>query len=233
MLVLSSGTARRPGDPGFVHESFDKGYGSAPLPGFATTAPACPGVTAGAPRDAVGLELELRAPTNVKAFYWAFDFFSSGWPADVCTTRDDAFVAWMVPFPGAQTSGSISFDPMGNPITVNNTDFGICGCPQNPPAICLVPPGAPMAVKQVTCPLGHGGIDKTDFASDDADPGWTHAATGWLESAAPIEPGKTFKLRFVVYDAEDGKLDSAVAIDNWRWSTAGPYVTGGVIKPPH
>ena len=44
-------------------------------------------------------------------------------------------------------------------------------------------------------------------------------ATGWLTTKAPVKPGETITLRFLVLDEGDAKLDSAVLIDNFKWDT--------------
>ena len=44
----------------------------------------------------------------------------------------------MEPYPQGQMDGNISFDELGNPISVNNAFLDVCGCPDGPP--CLAPP---------------------------------------------------------------------------------------------
>ena len=43
-------------------------------------------------------------------------------------------------------------------------------------------------------------------------------ATGWLTSQAPVEAGETFTLEFMIWDTDDGTLDSSVLLDNFTWS---------------
>jgi len=229
MLMLSSGTARREEQPGFFHRNFEKGYTSNPPAGFPKESPSCgPSVTTGPPTDATGLEVEITAPSNALGLSFDFNFFTYEWPKFICTTFNDFFVAIMEPFPNNQPDGNISFDSGGNPISVNNAFLDVCGCPGGPP--CAVPPSNP--VKTFDCAFGTTGVMGTDWDVDDGSPvGWTNGSTGWLRTTAPAEPGKPIKLRFVVYDSQDHKVDSAVLLDNWQWSGT-PGTVETVIPPP-
>jgi hypothetical protein len=42
-------------------------------------------------------------------------------------------------------------------------------------------------------------------------------ATGWLTTQAAIQPGETFTLELMIWDAGDGQLDSSVLLDNFQW----------------
>lgn len=46
-------------------------------------------------------------------------------------------------------------------------------------------------------------------------------ATPWLTAAGPALPGESLTLAMVVFDANDSYLDSAMLVDNFRWSCAG------------
>ena len=52
--------------------------------------------------------------------------------------------------------------------------------------------------------------------------------TNWLKTTAPVDPGETVTVSFIIFDEGDGILDSAVNIDNFRWGSAsiGSPVTG-------
>ena len=226
MLMLSSGTARKEGDAAYVHRNFEKGYGSNPPFGFPKESPTCPGVVTGACNDSTGLEVELTAPSNAKGIKFDFNFFTFEWPQFICTEFNDFFVAILEPFPPMQLDGNISFDSQKNPISVNNAFLDVCGCPSGPP--CVVPPATP--VKPFDCAFGKTGVTGTDWDKDDAYPTWSNGSTGWLRTSAPVEPNKKFTIRFVTYDSDDHKVDSATLIDNWQWSA----VPGSVetIVPP-
>jgi hypothetical protein len=206
ILVLSSGTARRPGDPDYSKpQGFDKKYGSPPPQGFPKESPTCPGVVTGPTRDDIALELELRPPPGAQSIAFDFDFFTWEWPDYVCSTFNDFFVALLEPFPAKQTDGNISFDSENNPVSVNNGLVRVCTCDGGPP--CNAPPVNPL--KSYDCKLGHTRLAGTGFEG--------HAATGWLRTKAPVNSGSSFKLRFGIYDSGDGVLDSTVLIDNFRW----------------
>lgn len=43
------------------------------------------------------------------------------------------------------------------------------------------------------------------------------AATGWLTTTAPVTPGETITLRFVIFDQKDRATDSQVLLDGFTW----------------
>lgn len=219
LLAISSGTARKKGDPEYVHRNFDKNYFSNAPFGFPKESATCPGVKTASPHDATGIEIEFVAPTNAQGFSFDFDFFTFEWPQFICTTYNDFFVANLtydtnLSFPKGQTDGNISFDANKNPISVNNAFLDVCACPNGPP--CNAPPVNPK--KMFDCVAGKTIVTGTDFAADDGNPGYTNGATGWLRTSAPINPGKKFTIRLVTYDSSDGSVDSLTLIDNWKWS---------------
>ncbi|MCA9618051.1 MAG: hypothetical protein KC731_03455 [Myxococcales bacterium] len=225
MLVLSSGTARQPNDPGYQDVGgFDKGYTSAHPVGFPKESPACPGVTTGQPHDGTGIKVVLRAPQNAYGVSFDFDFYTYEWPGYVCSTYNDFFVALLTPFPQNQTDGNISFDSMGNPVSVNNAFVDVCGCDGNPPSPCFA------GGKTFTCPLGNTELLGTGFGFDYGFE--DHAATSWLQTTAPIEPSSDITLVWATYDSGDGVLDSTTLIDNFRW-IAKPGVDVGTTPVPN
>jgi hypothetical protein len=55
---------------------------------------------------------------------------------------------------------------------------------------------------------------------DIADPEYNNkvgGGTGWLKTTAPVTPGETIKLRFIILDEGDSRYDSSVLIDNFKW----------------
>ncbi len=218
MLGLSSGTARQPSDPGYMDvNGFDKLYTSGSPVGFPKESPACPGIITGQPHDGVALEVELVAPTNAKGFSFSFDFFTYEWPDFICSTFNDFFVALRMPFPAGQADGNISFDSMGNPVSVNNAFLEVCGCASGTP--CLA------GGKSFTCALGDQTLLGTGFGADTA--GEDHGSTYWLSTTAPVAPHEAFTLRWAVYDSADGELDTTTLIDDFRWiATPGTVVVG-------
>jgi len=72
-----------------------------------------------------------------------------------------------------------------------------------------------------------------DYDSDDpqiADFGFAeHAATDWLTFAAPVQAGDTITLVMALFDVSDGQVDSAVLLDDLRWTCADP--SRGAMHP--
>ncbi|MBK7581291.1 MAG: putative metal-binding motif-containing protein [Myxococcales bacterium] len=211
MLVLSSGTARRPSDVDYEDVSgTDTGtMGTAP-PGFPKDSTTCSVQTASdtTTYNPAALELELRVPTNAKSLSFKFDFYTYEFPVFVCSEFNDFFVALLDPPSKNAKSGNISFDSQGNPVSVNNGFLEVCAAQEAG--------GKPFA-----CKLGQSELTGTGFEDG--------AATGWLETNAPVSPGEIVKLRFAIWDMGDGILDSTVLIDDLRFS-AEP-ASGAVTKP--
>ncbi len=204
LLVLSSGAARTPADPGYMNPAgFSKGYGSGTPYGYQPTSPNCTfPPTTGSPYDGVALELVVRVPTNARSASFDFNFFTYEFPVYICDTYNDYFVAMIDPMPAGQTDNNISFDSGGNPISVNNALLQVC-TPQSAGGI------------NFTCPLGTSMLTDTGFEA--------HAATGWLQTTVSMDATslggvQIVTLLFGVWDSGDGALDSTVAIDNWQWS---------------
>ena len=225
MLALSSGTARQPTDPGYQGvNGFVKGYTGSHPQGFPKESPACPGETTGTPNDPTGLEVVVRVPSNAYGFSFDFNFYTFEWPNFICSSYNDFFVALLTPFPPGQTDGNVSYDNVGNPVSVNNSLLEVCGCEGNPPLPCEA------GNKMFSCSLGNIDLIGTGFGFDGED-GMDHAATGWLKTQAPVKPGEEVTLRFAVYDSGDGSLDSTTLIDNWQW-IAKPGTTVGTAPIP-
>ena len=224
MLGLSSGTARDPEDPGYQPVSgFSKGYSGNSPSGFPKESPACPGSFTGNPNDPTGVEVKVRVPSNARGFSFDFDFFTYEWPAFICSSYNDFFVAILSPVPMGQLDGNISFDSMGNPVSVNNAFLEVCGCEGNPPNPCFA------GGKTFSCALGNTDLIGTGFGFDSG--GEDHGSTGWLQTTAPVNPGKEITLRWAVYDSGDGSLDTTTLIDNWKW-LATPGITVGTNPIP-
>lgn len=199
MLALSSGTARDPSDSGYEDVSgHDKSYESGTPSGYPKESPACPGVVTGEAHDGAALELKIRVPSNAKSFSFQQNFFTYEYSSFVCSTYNDFYVAMMDPPPAGLEDGNIAFDQDSNPISVNNSLLQVCE------------PGNHKG-KEFTCPLGTDTLSGTGFEG--------HAATGWLTTTAPVEPGSIITLRFAIWDSGDGVLDSTVLLDDFKWLT--------------
>lgn len=217
-LALSSGTARQPGHPDYEPvDGFDKGYVSPSPAGYPKESPACPGVTTGETHDDVALEVVVRGPEGAESLAYDFNFFTFEWPDYVCSTFNDFFLAFLEPVAEGQTDPNISFDSLGNVVSVNNALVRVCDCVNGPP--CEAPPE--VGLISYDCDEGPAELSLTGFEG--------RAATSWLVTKAPIIPGETVKLRFMVYDSGDGVLDSTVILDNFRWLGEAP--SGPVTDP--
>lgn len=222
-LVLSSGTARVPGQPGYESPGgFDKGYtGAQPDTGFPKESPACPGAKTGEVHDDTAVELTIQTPANARGFAFMFNFFTYEWPDYICSTFNDFFVAILKPNLDGFTDGNISFDSMGNAVSVNNGLLEVCG-----------PPGT-YGGKNFTCPLGVAGLQGTGFESTGGIGTKNHGSTYWLATEAPTQPNTEIRIRWAVYDSGDGVLDSTTIIDNWQWiATSGTKVGTGQVPIP-
>ena len=223
LLALSSGSARQPGDPGYHSvNGFDKGETSGQPFGFPKESPACPGSITGTPHDSAGIEVNVRTPSNATGITFSFDFFTFEWPGFICSQFNDFFVALLTPFPMGQTDGNISYDNLGNPVSVNNAYINVCGCSEGPPCTA--------GGKIFQCALGDSDLVATGFGFD-TNFGQDHGSTGWLATSAPVPGGDTINLRFAVYDSGDGVLDTTTLIDDFKW-IATPGVTVGTIPVP-
>jgi len=199
LLMLSSGTARQPTDPGFLSpDGAEMGTASYTPPGFPIDSPACDVKTASdtTANNPAALELVIRTPTNANLLSFDFNFYTYEFPVFVCTEYNDFFVALANPAPPNAQSGNISFDSQGNPVSVNNGYLEVCA-PQT------------AGKKQFDCKLGTSSLDGTGFEG--------HAATGWLNTQAPVTGGYELTLRFAIWDMGDEVLDSSVLIDNFTF----------------
>lgn len=196
MLVLSSGSAREPNDSGYEGSSNVKGYKHGTPPGYPKESPACPGVKTGQAQDGVALELRIRVPSNALSFSYQQNFFTWEYPQYICDRYNDFFVTMMDPKPDGLPDGNIAFDQDSNPISVNNSLLQVCS------------PGEHRG-KVFTCPLSTDSLKGTGFEG--------HAATGWLTTSAPVKPGSEITLRFAIWDSGDGRLDSTVLIDDFKF----------------
>jgi hypothetical protein len=234
LLVLSSGYSRMPGQPGACDSESctSNAPGNAP-PGFPQDVPNCQGDQQ--INDDVGLEVQLRAPTNATGYRFLFKFQSFEFPEWVCTSYNDQFIALVNPPPKGSINGNVSFDSKSNPVSVNIAFFDACDpggigafgqhcnelmqgnpCPNTPNPYC------PSGPKELT----GTGFDNGFGAGGDA------GATSWLMTESPIKGGDTFSIRFAIWDTGDQNLDSTVLVDNFEWVANGGTVAIGTAPIP-
>ncbi len=190
--------------------------------GFPKAASGCPGSTE--VNDVIDVKLQIKVPANAKGIAFDFDFYSGEWPDFVCTTYNDSFIAYLqsAAFNGG-SADNISFDSKGNPVSVNNGFFGICT--PNTPTGCGggggKKGGGGTTGGTSVCSTGPAALAGTGFEDDGTfctSPSTGGGATGWLTSQAPVKPGETISLEFIIWDTGDWNYDSSVLVDNLTWA---------------
>ena len=200
-----------------------------PLPASQNTNPCGTGVdeTTVPVHDYTELRMTIKAPVNAGSFSFDFAFFSEEYPVYICQGYNDTFLA-------IQTSQQypagteISFDANNHRINVNNSFFQDC----NPCADCV----AGQAGVNITCPKTIAPLAGTFYevalgpsSAPPSNCNLSHGSGGtdWLTTTSPIVPGETFTLSWIVFDENDGILDSAAILDHFRWhsTTLGSPVT--------
>jgi hypothetical protein len=214
--VLSSGTARTPDYPGWqepLNDSYDSSNEVSAPAGWPKNSPGCPDPGDKLANDSVNLKLTIKVPTNAHGFSYALDFYSSEYIEYVCSTFNDSFVALLdtKAMLDPKNAGNISFDAKGSPINVNSGFFEVCKG------------GTATGGKSFACAKGTKELEGTGFwpASDPFIGQPTNGATGWLETKAPVVPGETITLEFMIWDTGDHILDSTVLLDDFKWDAMG------------
>lgn len=191
--------------------------GTAP-PGFPKPAKGCANDKSA--NDLINVRLEVKAPRNASGVKFDFNFYSGEWPAFICSTYNDSFIAYLTAkgFNGGKPD-NMSFDKDGSPVSVNNGFFDRCqagaktGCGG----------GLSAKTKVAACPGGVAELGGTGFGvTGPGCDGMTSSvpqggATGWLTSQAPVQGGETFTIEFMIWDTGDAMLDSSVLIDDFTW----------------
>jgi hypothetical protein len=214
MAIISSGMARDANDPGWVVPilgtsftssitfpgggplaTYVNAHGGGLLPGTCAGS-TCP-VGTGA-NDSVNIRLQIRTPTNAQGFSYDFRFYSAEYYTFQCTQFNDYYLASLTSLaPGIPADHNISFDSLGNAVSVNNGFFQDCG-------------GNGKSCG--TCPFGTASLAGTGFEQVNG------GSTEWLTTDAPIVPGETITLELIVFDVGDHIYDTLMLLDNFRWS---------------
>jgi hypothetical protein len=210
MAALSTGRMRDTARPGYVDPAPGTSFGRVGAPpasflaahgGLLPSSAGCNGLCpsgAGA-SDGVNVRLTIRAPTNVSALGFDYRFYTAEYGARACSPYNDFFLSLLQSSaPGLPVDHNIAFDNLGHLLSVNNVWFEECvaqGCS--------------------VCPFGASSLTGTGF-----DVGGAGAATTWLTADAPIVPGETLKIDLMVFDVSDDAGDTAVLLDNFRWTVA-------------
>jgi len=190
-----------------------KGNGGDVPAGFPKTSPGCASLSMEV-NDVIDVKASIKVPANAKGFSFDFDFWSGEWPDYVCTTFNDSFIAYLTSaaFNGG-VPDNISFDTKGNTISVDNNFFQSCT-----PSTQTGCEGGTKAT--ATCSLGAGELAGTGFGDTGTfckTTSTSGGATSWLTSTAPITPGETISIEFLIWDTGDESYDSSVLLDNWTW----------------
>jgi hypothetical protein len=164
----------------------------------------CPAGTGA--NDGINLRLTIRVPTNALSFRYRFRYFTSEYWTFQCDEFNDFYLALLTSgAAGIPADGNISFDSLGNAISVNNGFFDVCD-----------PDGG---VGCNTCPEGIGDLNGTGMETGGCL--WCGDATGggtvWLETSAPVVPGEQIVLQLMVFDVSDNILDSLSILDGFEW----------------
>ncbi|MFA5624251.1 MAG: choice-of-anchor L domain-containing protein [Bradymonadales bacterium] len=182
--------------------------------------------------DMASLYVKMRVPSNAKGFKFKFRFFSVEYPRYVCSEFNDFFLVLLnSSIDAIPADKNISFDKLGNPVSVNNAFFTSCipiqcggtsqcpsnmVCDHNDGNICktYVDPSNPSLGFNEACPDGVAGDHDTLTFHSGSDRG----GTAWLETSAPVVPGEVITLTFYIWDTGDQVLDSTVILDDFEWS---------------
>lgn len=230
MIMLSSGRARDNfDDPSYLPQTGHEYNTSANHPLYSP--PRCEAPTSQPDaNDMSELKLTLKVPQNAKSLSYQFNFFSAEYPEFVCTEFNDRYIA-ILESSGLDTSKlpagqcrsavtrptcNISYDSQGQPVSINNGFFDVCESSSGT--------GWSNTCTQPTSLLDKTGYDNTTYSG-----ALMGGATGWLVTKAPVTPGETITLRFIVFDEGDFQYDSAVLIDNFKWDVA---TVGAPITDP-
>jgi len=152
--------------------------------------------------DSILVRLKVRVPTNAQSMSYDFRFFSAEYPDYLCSTFNDFYLALLTTgAPGIPVDKNVSFDALGNAVSVNNGFFEVCQ-----PAGCFACLGG-------TQDLIATGMD-----------GNIGGGTKWLTTDAPVVPGETITLELVVFDVGDTAFDSLALVDNFRWGLSSTTV---------
>jgi hypothetical protein len=203
--VLSTGIAADEGDANYVDPQLGTDFGTqVPNPSPSANNNTC-GTSypdTNVVNDYLELRLVFKVPANANAVSFRFNFLSSEYPEFIGTEYNDKFLALLE---SGAYQGNISFDESDNPITVNGGFFAVC----SPTFICN-------GTKQSNCPQPVSQLRGTGYERE-LNNEVIGGGTGWLTTTAPVVPGETAVLRFIIFDERDFFYDSAVMIDDFRW----------------
>ncbi|MBQ9394322.1 MAG: choice-of-anchor L domain-containing protein, partial [Proteobacteria bacterium] len=206
--------------------------------------------------DSVVLHFKLRAPETAQGFSFDFRFFSREYPYYLCTSFNDFFMTIVTDENGkpfidtdndgdiSDEDGNISFDKLGNAVSVNNAFFTSCvapACKDKDAMYSIKTDGCPgiFDCKSNQCGTCEDGIKDVYAYIQNPYSGKGAAnqsdnrggGTTWLTTTAPIPGGKVFNIDFYIWDTHDNIFDSSVILDNFRWRCGKTYTGTNFSNP--
>jgi hypothetical protein len=205
------------------------GNGGSPPQGYPKTSSGCPTLLP-LTFDIATVKLQIKVPANAKGLQFDFDFYSGEWPDFVCSPYNDSFIVYLSAkgFNNG-AADNISFDAKNDPVSVDNGYFD--RCTPSTTTGCCAECGASATS---TCPGGVGELAGTGFEAPGKYCGSQSTgggATGWLTTTAPVNPGETITIEFMIWDTGDWNYDSSVLIDHFTWVPSAVQVAG-TQRPP-
>ncbi len=177
--------------------------------------------------DPSAVTVELRVPPNALGFQFDLMFVSVEWPEFLCDFFNDTFEAVLESSAvddGAPTN--VAFDINNNPITVN---VGFFELPSEWTTDLSSLPHAATEDFEQTCSQGSAqGCTLPEYCDGQSNVSFKGTGSGWLTTRAPVTPGETLRLTFLVFDEADFALDSVAFLDGFRWLPFAPPV--GTVK---
>jgi hypothetical protein len=145
--------------------------------------------------DYAELRLTGTVPAGASGLEYHLAFFSTEYPNYYQSSFNDMYIAWLE---SELWTGNVSFDEMGNPISLNAgfLDYKDAPNPYDCPGVCQAPELQGTVMQ-------------------------THAGTKWLTTTAGVMPGEDITLIWAIFDLSDEVLDSVVILDAFSWNCDG------------
>ncbi|MBN2546846.1 MAG: hypothetical protein JXB50_13685 [Spirochaetes bacterium] len=189
LLAISSGTARRPTDPGFAAPSFDKGYTNSSPSGYPIYEEGS--LLPGDGHDGIALRVILKIPSGVKGFSIDYKYYTREYPDYIKTEFVDQCCAILIA-DSASTHENILFDESGNPLLTSSSAITVYD----------------------GCPYGNTELIGTGFESYGA----TRWITAELTTDdMKFKSKEQIEIIFAVWDTHDGIYDTTLLLDNFQW----------------
>ncbi len=195
-----------------------------------STTDSCKGNSGPIVQDPIMLTINLKVPTNARAFRFKSYFCSMEYPSTVCNSQNynDFFFALLDSSYNDTYPSSLKKNPYDKNIAKDRKD--------NPVGVDLAPEGL-FKVCNVNCQMP-GGINtnKWGFCTGDEELASTgfetanimgtcsgYGCTGWLNVQGNVLPGETIKLRLALFEqgtvayGPDHSWDSTLLLDDFKW----------------